>query len=141
MGLIVCGTCKEHLPHDSFAKCKSNARTGRQWSCRSCKAEQAKKYHGRYDIKFRDWKHNIKKKYGITPDDWDRMYEQQGGKCAICSCDCTTGRKLAVDHCHTSGNVRGLLCAKCNQGLGYFDDNTDFLGKAIEYLNQPKDKE
>ena len=134
--LIKCGTCEEELPPSSFAKCASNLRTGRQWSCRSCKSVQAKKYHGKYDTKFKYWKHNIKKKYGITPEDWDNMFATQGGGCAICKGSCSTGRKLAVDHCHTTGAVRGLLCARCNQGLGYFEDDADRLDAATKYLRR-----
>lgn len=135
-GLIVCGTCKEELPPERFAKCKNNLRTGRQWSCRACKADQAKMYNGRYDRKAISRRHRLKKKYGLTSKEWDRMFQEQGGKCAICEGDCSTGRNLAVDHCHTTGAVRGLLCMKCNQGIGYFDDDERKLQSAIFYLRR-----
>jgi hypothetical protein len=84
---------------------------------------------------------DLKKNFGITLDDYNVMLESQSGVCAICGNPETTRhnntdrvRNLAVDHCHTTGKVRGLLCTKCNQGLGNFRDNPDFLAKAISYL-------
>jgi hypothetical protein len=56
-------------------------------------------------------------RYGITLEDYDRMFSEQGGTCALCDKPCATGRRLAVDHCHATGAVRGLLCVKCNSAL------------------------
>lgn len=85
------------------------------------------------------------KRYGLTPSDYDRMLEAQGGKCAICRQPETFRRKdgspmhLAVDHCHTTGRVRGLLCRMCNQTLGRVKDSVELLQASIDYLrkNQP----
>jgi hypothetical protein len=78
----------------------------------------------------------IRKQYGITLQEYNDMLEKQDYKCAICGNeDEVEGRKLAIDHCHTSGAVRGLLCGKCNRGLGLFYDNQDLLEKAKQYLN------
>ena len=57
------------------------------------------------------------------------------GKCMICG-DSQTGRKLAIDHCHQTGKMRGVLCHHCNVGLGHFRDNPDLLLAAINYLKQ-----
>ncbi|UEL35039.1 endonuclease VII domain-containing protein [Rhodococcus sp. C1] len=76
-------------------------------------------------------------KYGITAADYDRMFAEQGGVCAICGAE-EEGRGygyLHVDHCHTSSKVRGLLCFSCNAGIGHFEDDTDRLRSAIAYLN------
>lgn len=69
--------------------------------------------------------------YGITEDAYNRMVEQQGGKCKIC--DVLT-EKLCIDHCHDTGRVRGLLCNRCNVGIGYFRDDAILMEKAIGYL-------
>ena len=74
------------------------------------------------------------KRYGITTDTYYQMLKSQNGVCKICSQACLTGRELCVDHCHTTGKVRGLLCGKCNSGLGSFNDNIQSLKMAIEYL-------
>lgn len=82
----------------------------------------------------------LKEKFGITEQEYDAMLVAQHGVCAICG---MPERKiirgvvppLAVDHCHTTGNVRGLLCHACNIGLGMFRDNPGLLVKAIEYIH------
>lgn len=72
----------------------------------------------------------LQTKYKITSDDFDRMLAVQKGRCAICEEE--TG--LHVDHCHAKGSVRGLLCVRCNRGLGYFKDKPELLKRAASYL-------
>lgn len=71
--------------------------------------------------------------YGITVEQFKSMLDEQGNVCKICRNECTRGR-LSVDHDHTTGTVRGLLCRKCNLGLGNFQDNVQYLSRAMEYL-------
>lgn len=80
----------------------------------------------------------LERTYGITLQQYDEMLSAQGGKCAICKEDCnrSTSERLCVDHCHETGLVRGLLCFKCNVGLGRFDDDTSILYRAIDYLKK-----
>ena len=75
-------------------------------------------------------------RYGITADDYTRMLTEQGGRCAICqSPETGTRNKVwSVDHCHATNRVRGLLCHRCNMGLGYFKDSPDRLRAAAAYL-------
>ena len=78
-------------------------------------------------------------KYKITQDDWDKLLKIQDERCAICRQPSTTvinGRikRLAIDHCHETNQVRGLLCSCCNAGLGMFNDDWLLLENAIEYL-------
>jgi hypothetical protein len=81
----------------------------------------------------------LKNHFGITLADYDAMLERQGGGCAICGCRRSkNGKRLAVDHCHVTGDVRGLLCDNCNRGLGYFGDNSERLTKAAEYLTNAR---
>jgi len=77
----------------------------------------------------------LKRKYSMTLEDYDAMLANQGGVCAICgTTDTAPWDHFAVDHCHQSGNVRGLLCQGCNTCIGRVDDNTETLRKAIRYL-------
>lgn len=76
----------------------------------------------------------LKAVYGITLDDYNKLFEKQNGRCAICSK--TQERTLHVDHCHSSGRVRGLLCQKCNMAIGLLHDSADLLKKAVKYLNK-----
>lgn len=77
------------------------------------------------------------KRYGISLEDYEEMLKKQNKKCKICGSE-EYGRKssnyFAVDHCHKTGKVRGLLCHQCNVGLGKFKDNEEILFKAIKYL-------
>lgn len=80
----------------------------------------------------------LAKLYGITLADYDAMLAAQNGLCAICSAGEPGGNAnyWHVDHDHSTGRVRGLLCTRCNIGLGYFQDDPDRLGSALDYLRQ-----
>lgn len=80
----------------------------------------------------------LRNNYGMTLDDYYQRYVAQEGKCAICGeKKPSSGREgLAVDHCHSKGHIRGLLCTNCNHGLGQFKDDPVLLAKAIEYLKE-----
>lgn len=73
-------------------------------------------------------------RYGVEPEDLEKMYIIQDHSCGICSTPNNGPKNLHIDHCHDSLIVRGLLCDKCNRGLGYFNDDVALLHTAIEYL-------
>lgn len=75
-------------------------------------------------------RYRLKVKYGITLEEYEAMKKAQKGKCLICY----RKKKLAVDHNHKDGKIRGLLCVNCNMGLGLFEDNQILLLRAIDYL-------
>ncbi len=81
------------------------------------------------------------RKYGLTPSRYDEMLAAQGGGCALCG---TSGprrrnaKNLYVDHCHSSGSVRGLLCFPCNTMLGNASDSPGLLREAANYLERPR---
>jgi hypothetical protein len=78
----------------------------------------------------------LKTTYGMSLEEYDALFKEQDGKCAICGeHQGSLSKRLGVDHCHETGKVRGLLCDKCNVSLGNFQDDVNLLGKAIEYLN------
>lgn len=77
------------------------------------------------------------RKYGITLEDYNNLLKYQGGCCSICGLtEEEHGKKLCVDHDHFTLKVRGLLCTRCNQGLGMFKDSEKFLYSAITYLQK-----
>jgi hypothetical protein len=89
------------------------------------------------------WAKHLMDNFGITPDDYKRMFAAQNGLCAICNRPENAShkarkngekRRLAVDHCHGSTKVRSLLCTNCNTALGALDDNLDLFRKAIAYI-------
>jgi hypothetical protein len=85
-------------------------------------------------------KYNLGVKYGLTPELYVEMLSRQDFKCAICGTDKPSNKDIYfhVDHDHATNEIRGLLCLKCNMGLGYFNDNIKTLSNAIRYLRDNK---
>jgi hypothetical protein len=73
---------------------------------------------------------SLKRKYGMEFSEYERLMTKQESKCAICRDEV----KLVVDHCHETGNIRGLLCGGCNRGIGLLRDRLDIVISAVEYL-------
>ncbi len=79
----------------------------------------------------------LMKNFKMTPEDFNKMFEDQSGCCKICGThQKDLSKSLCVDHCHTTGNIRGLLCHNCNLVIGHAKDNTSILISAIKYLNE-----
>lgn len=116
------------------------------WTDRKIKfengADYIKKYRDIHPEKFA--KYEIKKKYGLADDEYQKMFNDQNSVCAICKNSETrigtnnAVMNLAVDHCHKTGKIRGLLCANCNTSLGGFKDDINLLQSAIRYLEANK---
>ena len=81
---------------------------------------------------YNNWISGLKRNFGMSEDDYKEMLEYQDGLCAIC--ETKTKYRLCVDHCHTTGRIRGLLCRRCNSALGMLGDNEEGLRKAFEYV-------
>lgn len=137
-----CATCKEEKPLDKFHK-KSNAKDGRQSSCKPCNNARVRKWQtDNPEAWEKIWRRNsygseanLKKRartYGITVEELVKLLDDADGKCEICKLE--PDRWLVVDHCHKVGNVRGILCERCNQALGLFRDDVEIMKRAIEYL-------
>lgn len=101
-------------------------------------AELQDRYRAKYPdrIKITRRKQRLKI-YGLTIEQFNQMLINQNGKCKICGTNEPKGfaNQWAVDHCHMTGKVRGLLCTDCNKGLGYFKDSIPLLDKVKEYLS------
>lgn len=79
----------------------------------------------------------LKMKFGLTVDEYNDLLSVQGGKCAICRTRTDRQKQhMAVDHCHQTGKIRGILCSSCNKGIGHFKDNPTLLNRAIVYLTK-----
>lgn len=157
-----CSKCGETKPQEDFSPSRQH-KDGRFPWCRPCKAAYQAPYRARQDKaeqkKYQDnWKaqrdaredlrakflvdssiYSLKTRYGITPSDTVALGQAQGGVCAICKAPPVQGKRgvLQVDHDHATGAIRGLLCEKCNQGLGSFRDDPEYLLEAIAYLRSP----
>ena len=84
-------------------------------------------------------KGQVKRKYGLSMEEYEIIAENQNYRCAICNKHKNNNKKgynLAIDHSHITGEVRGLLCSKCNLALGGFEDNEELLLNALLYLKK-----
>lgn len=165
----LCSSCETRKSVAEFYVCKKGINAGKlKPDCKSCAKAAAKAWRGanpdRQAATLRAWKKRnpekraairrryfVKKRYGITTEQYDLMLGSQGGVCAICKefpehgGYGNSGRKhiqghLAVDHDHETGAVRGLLCRKCNLILGNADDDSDRLRAAAAYLDESNNK-
>jgi hypothetical protein len=81
---------------------------------------------------------HIGETYGLTSAEYWEIHRAQGGRCAICTRATGARKRLSVDHCHTTGLVRGLLCVRCNRDvLGHLRDDPAALRRAVRYLRRP----
>jgi hypothetical protein len=101
--------------------------------CSDCAGSEA---HGRSDDLRRQMSSYLKRTYGITIEEYEKMHRAQSGRCAICHARHAAQRfyRLVVDHDHTTGEVRGLLCTTCNSALGLLKDDPAIIRKAADYL-------
>ncbi|WEU68282.1 endonuclease [Escherichia phage vB_Ec_Tarrare] len=126
----LCKKCNTVKPMDEFHN-KKGRKDGKASTCKACVNNRVRPYDSEKNKNM-----HLKKLYGITLDEYNAMLEAQGHCCAICKGTegMKLGRNMAVDHCHTTGKVRGILCSHCNRGLGFFKDNIESLKAAIKYL-------
>ncbi len=128
--------CPEDNPQPltNFHK-QSTGKLGVRSRCRTCHNQDMREYERKRGPEWRRKK--TLHRYGITPEDYSRMFEEQEGKCAICQStdsEHPITELLVVDHCHLTGKVRGLLCNTCNRGIGFMREETDRLLNAAVYL-------
>src|ERR1035437_1228704 len=119
-----CPTCGETKPSSEYTTLGAGYRSadGNQRyksECKACATKRARVYRRRL--------------IGWTPEQYDQVFLDQGGVCAICG-GTDENRALAADHDHATGAVRGLLCRRCNQSMGKFDDDLVLLRKVVAYL-------
>ena len=160
--LKICSKCGEEKPLSSFDRW-NNYKGGYYPSCKACKYAVRKIYNAnnpgkvsanrrRYYLRHRDSiikrtieyrkarpqmvrKIGLNFQYGITPEYFNQLETSQRGLCAICE-QTPNHKRLFVDHSHSTNKVRGLLCRKCNSLLGFANDNTNILNRAVLYLNR-----
>jgi hypothetical protein len=120
---------------------KSKAETaGRTDAVRMKRAQWVKQWRDRLPLGVRREKERDSnlRRYGLNAGRYDAMCAAQNGQCAICGQ--SSDKNLHVDHCHTTGAVRGLLCGKCNTAIGQFDEDPQRMYAAIAYLQAVKQK-
>ena len=121
-----CNKCKKDLPDTMFSKrTYSSGNVGLQNKCKDCERNARPKYYKPHD--------KIRRTLNISDEDYTTLMEKSKEGCEVCSRPLT---KVCIDHCHTSGRVRGVLCNNCNTALGLVGDNVATLTKLIQYLER-----
>jgi len=130
---LLCRKCRDKergIP--LCVQCKQRPKVkGRYKLCKECRRQK----FGESDLR-KKMNGDLKKKYDIDLEQLEQMFISQAGKCAICLDDFKTTKNMCVDHNHTTGQIRQLLCQKCNSAIGFFKENPLILARAIDYLNR-----
>ena len=157
----VCTKCSEQKPNSEFSK-NSTRKTGHNSYCKFCHKEYVAKHYQEnketYLEKADNWKtanpqkrkdvankyakrnpkklrnNSLKSQYGITLEEFNDKMSLQQHKCVICGNEFKNTKDAHMDHCHTSGKIRDILCKGCNIGLGHFKESIPTLLSAVQYL-------
>jgi hypothetical protein len=147
-----CSRCRQEKPYNQFnySKHRSN---GLSSLCKDCdrerKNEQSRrKYWDMTEEERQEYKRKKNlRKFRLTPEEYNRIFQEQSGRCAICKKEETALqpiknkqgiKNLCVDHCHKTNKFRALLCTRCNTGIGMFEENIETMKAAIQYLEDKK---
>jgi hypothetical protein len=149
VGVKICINCKQEHPREAFAfSPNSHAPDKLGIICATCRSTLTTREKTRLETAH--WRANnversrtityrsgLKRLYGLTQEQYDEALKTHGNRCAICGVS-SGGRRLHLDRCGSTTQIRGLLCSGCNTGLGGFRDDQGLLEKAIEYLKKSK---
>ena len=143
-----CSKCKKEKPITEFYKNRVR-KDGYKQYCKVCCSILDKEYRKQNPEKYRQirrtsyikhmtpnkrFNYRLKGVYGLSRLEFDEMYDKQKGKCKLCDKEIQVGISVHIDHNHKNNKIRGLLCGKCNLGLGHFYDNPAVLSKASKYI-------
>ena len=147
---LKCTKCKLEKSTSEFRE-RKQTKSGYQYWCRECersairekyvpKPKREKRIVSEEERAIGAKKRMLHHRYKLTVEEYEQMYESQQHQCKICKEPNELGGMtgLVVDHCHTTLKVRGLLCRKCNNGLGIFKDDIEIFNNAIKYLTEDK---
>jgi len=139
-----CPACEKNKNASEFGNNAARP-DGKQAYCKACSRARGKRRRDLPDYPEAQRTAFLKWKYGVTPEQYDQLLQIQEGCCAVCKVDAEGARRpgqakqgvtygLVVDHDHTTGVIRGLLCNRCNMALGLFEDRSSLLTKGAAYL-------
>ena len=141
-----CKTCGIEKEYSEFHKGKMN-KDGYRPNCKKCRNKFNQEWYSdnidtiknKYSYETNK-NHKLKRNFGISYQEYLTMLASQNNCCAICNTNNPGARAFAVDHCHNTGVIRGLLCGNCNTGIGNLRDDIELLKRAIQYLENSKGK-
>lgn len=144
-----CSHCKDPKDESEFYKNRCESDGYQPW-CKLCRKEADRTHYllNKDWIKEREWRSSLVRRYHITYEQYYDLLDSQNGVCAICKKPEPTKRQLCVDHDHaccpkeiSCGKcIRGLVCSRCNRGIGLLNDSKRMLVSALEYLTKGKEK-
>lgn len=153
--LKFCNGCKEYRSRGDFNK-DSTAKDGLGYRCRPCRYKYRRQteiqirtaeYNRKYAfenpelMKKKDRKNSLKRFWNMSLEDFKALKQNQGGTCALCDkTESSPHKSLCIDHDHSTGKIRGLLCDTHNRAIGLFKDSIEDLKKAIKYLESHRSK-
>ena len=128
--------CGKHMPVFLYGKDKSR-KDGLNPYCTPCSKRRGAEYNAKYRANGQARWMKLKHKFGFSKEDYEAMWEAQGKCCAICKTTEARGRgDFHVDHNHKTDEIRGILCAECNVGIGKLLDSPKVLKSALAYLEE-----
>ena len=121
-----CSKCKKWLPASAFNKDKSQ-HFGLSYACRDCLRPITRKF-------------NLKSKYNLEVEEYNALLDKSQGRCQCCNKTLepdspSPNNRPVIDHCHTTGRVRGILCNHCNRLVGYLGEDSAYALQLVEYIN------
>lgn len=129
----LCNRCNSEKEETEFTVKQDNA-SKKHGTCKQCLNTWQKQYRENNPEKVKNSR--IQRAFGLSLSAFNKMLAEQNGVCKICDKPEKEGRALAIDHCHTTKKIRGLLCKECNLGLGKFKDEMTIVEKALNYLKE-----
>lgn len=155
MAIKECSKCKKPVPAVAFYKdhrnsdglasacCKCYKAAAKAWDAANPGKRRARAKRRRLKDPECSWRWTLLKRYGLVPADYWQLYAAQDGKCGICGQAETMIRqgtlsKLSVDHNHATGEIRGLLCNRCNRAIGRMDDDPAMLRASVAWVETAK---
>lgn len=137
-----CNTCGTDRPLEHFHRHRTS-KGGRRGICKFCATAKVKEYALRHPdrVRLTQRKCRLKQRYGLTLEDYDAMLAAQGHKCALCRRGADEvggpGGGFVVDHDHDTGQVRAVLCHRCNRFLGWLEADRDRMARILGHVGVP----
>jgi len=128
-----CTDCGENLDLNPVYS-SNGSRNWRKAQCRACSNERQRKVNLANPDRVRDTQ--LRYRLGTTLEKYNELLVAQNGACAICHQTCTSGKDLGTDHNHATGEIRGLLCHRCNRAIGLLKESPELISSAYEYLQR-----
>jgi hypothetical protein len=140
----LCNKCRIEKPlsefYEAIDKRYGKERKIHRTVCKICDRKRKNEWDARPESMMLKREKHLKSKYGISISEYESLSKKQNHQCAICKTSTPGGRYnvFQVDHSHEDGSVRGLLCCRCNMGIGYLNEDIQYFTNAIQYLEQSK---